>query len=185
MDNKTKILNVALTFFAKEGFHGTSTAKIAKEAHVSNGALFHHFKTKEELINKLYLMKKEEYKNYMVNNIDNLEPTKKTIKQLYELCTKWHLENKNSVSFFSMFSNSPYIDKLSKEEGSRNFDFLVNLIKSLITNETISNIHHELLVNTFYASVLAIYRFLLVYPENINENITLSFNMWWRSVVNI
>jgi AcrR family transcriptional regulator len=50
-EKKQQIMNAALKLFVENGFHGTSTAEIAKTAGVATGTLFHHFKTKQELIN--------------------------------------------------------------------------------------------------------------------------------------
>lgn len=47
---KEQILTVALSLFSKDGFDGTSTNKIAKEAGVSEGLIFRHFKNKEGLL---------------------------------------------------------------------------------------------------------------------------------------
>ena len=47
------ILNAALELFSKEGFHATSTSKIAQVADVSEGLVFRHFINKEGLLNVL------------------------------------------------------------------------------------------------------------------------------------
>ena len=49
-EKKQSILDASLKLFVENGFHGTSTAEIAKTAEVATGTLFHYFKTKEELI---------------------------------------------------------------------------------------------------------------------------------------
>ena len=64
MDKREQILLAALKLFTEFGFHGTPTSKIAVEAGVSNGTLFHYFKTKEALILALY--------DYVKKNSTNL-----------------------------------------------------------------------------------------------------------------
>jgi AcrR family transcriptional regulator len=54
MEKKEQILETALNLFIENGFDKTPTTRIALEAGVATGTLFHHFKTKEELINALY-----------------------------------------------------------------------------------------------------------------------------------
>lgn len=46
---RSLILRTAIKLFARHGFDRTSTAAIADEAGVSQGILFHYFKTKENL----------------------------------------------------------------------------------------------------------------------------------------
>lgn len=56
-DGKRKaILEAALRLFAERGVAGTPTAAISKAAGVAEGTLFRYFKTKDELINELYLV---------------------------------------------------------------------------------------------------------------------------------
>ena len=47
---KKKTLESAIKLFAKQGYNGTSTLQIAKEAGVSQATVFKYFKTKEDLL---------------------------------------------------------------------------------------------------------------------------------------
>ncbi|NRG98371.1 TetR/AcrR family transcriptional regulator [Streptococcus suis] len=47
---KRKTLLAAMTLFAKQGFHGTSTMQVAEVAKVSQATVFKYFKTKEDLL---------------------------------------------------------------------------------------------------------------------------------------
>lgn len=185
MDSKDKILNAALKLFIKEGFHGTSTSKIAKEAGVSNGTLFHHFKTKEYLISTLYIKTKEGYRDYLLEHMGPCKTSKNKIKQFWFSCAEWTLENSDSMTFFIMFSNSPYIDNLSKEEASRNFNFIFELIQQAIDEEILININPSLIVNFLLASVQAFANFVKDSPDKLEEYLDVAFRMFWRSVANI
>ena len=46
---RTQILEAAMVCFARRGYDGASTAEIAKAAGVSQGIIFHHFRTKDGL----------------------------------------------------------------------------------------------------------------------------------------
>ena len=48
-ERRLQILQVAIELFAKQGFSGTTTKKIAEEAGVSEAMVFRHFATKKEL----------------------------------------------------------------------------------------------------------------------------------------
>ena len=50
---KKKVLKTALKLFASNGFHATTTAKIAREAGVSEGTIYKYFSSKEDLLAKL------------------------------------------------------------------------------------------------------------------------------------
>ena len=50
---KWQILDIALSHFIQYGFHGTSTRKIAEEAGISSGLMFHYFPNKLALYEAL------------------------------------------------------------------------------------------------------------------------------------
>lgn len=49
-DKKERILAAALRLFAREGYDGTATSKVAREAGVSEGLIFRHFTNKQGLL---------------------------------------------------------------------------------------------------------------------------------------
>ena len=89
MSKVEKILEVATQLFIEYGFHATPTSKIAKEADVSNGTLFHHFRTKEELISKLYLSIKADMKTFLIEDLEKQKTTKQEIRHVWERWVKW------------------------------------------------------------------------------------------------
>lgn len=50
---RQQILQTALTLFVHQGYHGTKTWQISKEAGISEGLLFHYFPSKENLLEEL------------------------------------------------------------------------------------------------------------------------------------
>lgn len=108
---KKKTIAAAIKLFAKQGYHGTSTLQIAKEAGVSQATVFKYFKTKEDLLHsiivpvipKLFLnfLKRtqntsslEELINYVVEDrMAFLKENKDTIKIIYsEMLTNENLK---------------------------------------------------------------------------------------------
>lgn len=49
-DTRREILDAALELFAAEGFHGTGLREIARAVGVREGAIYHHFPSKEALL---------------------------------------------------------------------------------------------------------------------------------------
>lgn len=54
-DTRRRILDAALACFLEEGYEQTTIARIRERAGTSNGALFHHFASKEAIADALYL----------------------------------------------------------------------------------------------------------------------------------
>lgn len=184
MDKKEKILQAALQLFITIGFDGTSTSKILAEADVSNGTLFHYFKTKEELINKLFLKVKSDYREYILSNMKSSENTKGKIFEFWSTCLEYIFNNPESIAFYDMFSSSPYIDKLTIEEASRGFDFFDPMIIEGIANKSLTDAPVELISGYIYASINSFRYYTQNNPDQGDEYKELAFKMLWRSIAN-
>ncbi|HEY7934018.1 MAG TPA: TetR/AcrR family transcriptional regulator [Solirubrobacteraceae bacterium] len=54
-DTRERVLEAALASFLKDGYEQTTVARITERSGVSNGALFHHFPSKDAIAEALYL----------------------------------------------------------------------------------------------------------------------------------
>ncbi len=82
-EKQEKILQAALQLFAKEGYHATSTSKLAKAAGVSEGLIFRHFGNKEGLLQAILEVGTDKLKDVMVDIVmeaDAKEVIRKSIK---------------------------------------------------------------------------------------------------------
>ncbi|MGH1444157.1 MAG: TetR/AcrR family transcriptional regulator, partial [Exiguobacterium profundum] len=50
MDGKNKILDAARTVIIRSGVNGATVRAIAIEANMTTGAIYHHYKNKEDLL---------------------------------------------------------------------------------------------------------------------------------------
>ena len=54
-DTRRRILDAALACFLEDGYEQTAIARIRERSDTSNGALFHHFPSKEAIADSLYV----------------------------------------------------------------------------------------------------------------------------------
>lgn len=54
-DTRARILEAALACFLQDGYEQTTVARICERAGVSNGALFHHFSSKDAISDAIYV----------------------------------------------------------------------------------------------------------------------------------
>jgi TetR/AcrR family transcriptional regulator, fatty acid metabolism regulator protein len=55
VDKRRQILDAAVRVFARQGFHATRVSDIADEAGVAYGLVYHYFKSKDEVLNELFV----------------------------------------------------------------------------------------------------------------------------------
>ena len=54
-DKRQQILDAAVRVLARQSFHSTRVSDIADEAGVAYGLVYHYFKSKDEVLNELFI----------------------------------------------------------------------------------------------------------------------------------
>jgi AcrR family transcriptional regulator len=153
-DKQEAILNTALTLFVGRGFYGTPTSLISKEAGVATGTLFFYFRTKEELIDTLYLRVKAEAAEAMRQGLDEEETTKGKLRRIWYNAVEWGVENPEKMQFMEQFAHSPFVSSTAHEEGLSRFSFLQEYVLEGIREGVIRDFDPPLLF-CMMASTLA------------------------------
>ena len=64
-DNRRRILDAAVTCFARAGFHGTSMQEVCQEARMSPGGLYRYFTSKDAIIEAIAAEERERNARYL------------------------------------------------------------------------------------------------------------------------
>ncbi|MGL5664967.1 MAG: TetR/AcrR family transcriptional regulator, partial [Shewanella sp.] len=129
-DKRQAILETALRLFVDQGFHGTSTALIAKQAGVATGTLFHHFPTKEALMENLFLTIKQEFADALLLQVGAGQDLKHNAETLWQSAIDWSIKNPVKQLFFQQYSMSPQIAVHIREQAMNSIlGFIAQLIK--------------------------------------------------------
>lgn len=107
-DKKQAILDAALRLISENGFHGTAMSKVAKEAGVSAGIIYHYFKNKDELIVEIYRAIKKELVRVLTAPLDGSRPLSLQIRNICKVSFMYHLKNPLITTFMQQFMMSPY-----------------------------------------------------------------------------
>lgn len=138
-DKKEKILSASIQLFAKDGI-GVPTAKIAKEAGVSNGTLFNHFETKQGLIEALYLHIKAHMAETVLFRLQGTQSSKETSRQIWRGFVSWALKNPLMHRVLGLLQSSQLLSVDIIEAGEDLFEVAFNAIKDGIEEGTIINV---------------------------------------------
>jgi len=99
-EKQKKILHAALELFARDGFHTTSTSKVATHAGVSEGLIFRHFKNKEGLLEALLTEGEERARVLFADIVLETDP-KKVIRKTLDLVLNITADNED-IEFWKL-----------------------------------------------------------------------------------
>jgi AcrR family transcriptional regulator len=108
MTKKELLMLTARRLFSENGFYGTATARIAKEAGVSNGILFHYFPSKEFLVKALYNDVKDRIFDYSLGQVYKGAMLKESVYTLWLAAVEWYVEHPEEFFFVRQYETSPY-----------------------------------------------------------------------------
>ena len=110
---KDKILDCALALFNKQGTSAISTNHIAKDAGISPGNLYYHFKNKEEIILYIYRSMNHECQECMEHRklltLTNLEELNEYLTQLLDIQWKYLFLSRE---FPALIAQDPNLNEL-------------------------------------------------------------------------
>lgn len=160
LDKKQAILDSALTLFVQQGFNGTATAKIAQHAGVANGSIFHHFHSKQGVIDALYLDLKQQFSETLIHASQAGSNDDESFI-LWRCALRWFVDNPEKLQFFKLYCDSPDIsDQVHQQVIEQLFGFLYEMIeygkkcnqyKPLDTSYLVQLIQGSLFVSAEYA----------------------------------
>jgi len=88
---RTAIINAAQKLFGAPGFDETKIDDIAAKAGVAKGAIYHHFKNKNEIFEAVFEQVSAEIVENMIRDVepggDTLETLMHSMKRFFDLCT--------------------------------------------------------------------------------------------------
>ena len=117
-DKRTAILEATLRLISKNGFHGTAMSKVAKEAGVSAGIIYHYFDSKDDLMDELYRSTKRKFGQAAAANLDTSQPLKTQVRQILGNIIRYYIQRPLESAFLEQYTRSPYYSAEIEQEVS-------------------------------------------------------------------
>lgn len=103
---RTKLLSVSREHFFHNGYEGTHTNDILEDTGLSRGALYHHFKSKQDLFEAVFIDTSNESVAYAMRNST---PTDSPLEKLIAACTAWLRAVRRPASAVILLDQGPKV----------------------------------------------------------------------------
>lgn len=154
-EKKAAIFKATLQLITKHGFHGTPMSKVAKEADVAAGTIYHYFDGKEDLINQLYAELKQQMGTALMENVETNGSTKQQFFSFWLNLFNYFYHHADEFRFLEQYANSPYISQSVREENSRYYQPVIDFLARGIERGELRDINLDLLVSLVYGSIVS------------------------------
>jgi AcrR family transcriptional regulator len=154
MNKKALIYNATLELISKNGFLGTPMSKIAKEAGVSVGSIYHYFSGKEELINTLYLDIKKKFIDNIAMEINSNLPIVQNLQQLLENVFNYYFKNWKDLSYVEQYENSLLIDHKIHAKTAELLTPVLLLFEKASDERIVKHLRSEILMSLSFGATI-------------------------------
>lgn len=120
---RTQVLQAALKLFVTHGLHAVTISQIAAEAKVGIGTVYKHFKSKEDIIQQIWIWQKKQESGFVFKDYEATGNIRDQFDLLWERVIRYFIGHPLEFQFSYQFAASPLltreIDEIAME------DFLV------------------------------------------------------------
>ncbi len=159
-DKKVQIFRSTLKLINIHGFHGSPMSKIAKDADVAVGSIYHYFPSKEDLIIELYWYCKEILNKEVFSTVDNTLPYEAQFKMIWKNLIQYYTKNTDHFSFLEQFYGSPFYEGIRtnvfKQKTERNV--LVSFLQEGIKDKQLKDLNVRLLISAYLGVAISLVR---------------------------
>lgn len=169
-NKRTQIIQTALELFSKQGLQQTSMAQISQKSGVAVGTIYLNFKSKDELIEGIFLQIKKEYGMHTYLTKEELKlPFEEQFKLIGQKTYQFYTDYPNYFFFVQMSNFLPIISDKIRQKSETFYQQTIDIIISGITNNYIKEIHPILLYRMVYNSITALIQLKLSDKINVNN----------------
>lgn len=180
LTTKDKILKSALKLFAKQGIDKTSTQQITEDVGIASGTLFVHFKTKQELIDTLYIQIKKGMFAHVSQSLKEHQSVEESLKSASKGMIEYYLKNYSEFKFIELVETDPQVSKTAVEAGQKEYADFVKIVAEWQKQGVLKDIDLKLLGDFMWYFIIVLVKY---YKENkIKEVDKKHLDLLWDAV---
>jgi AcrR family transcriptional regulator len=182
-EKKNVIFETTLKLIARHGLHNTPMSMVSKESGISTGAIYHHFESKDVLINKLYLFVKQEMLEHIFQNVDSESDFKAQFYKIWSNYYHYLTENPEVLSFVEQCSITPIIKAPTRTKAETFVAPLIDFIATGIREQILIDNEIELILTVINGNVVALAKLYMSEILDVNMKIeTKSIEISWKGL---
>ena len=182
---KESILQSTLELVSEHGVHNTPMSKIADHAGVAVGTIYHHFNSKDEILNELYIMIKMEFGAQIDEALAREQSPKKAFYEVFRAIYYYYTENPLKYIFTEQVAFTPIISDKVKKEVQQYYESMFAFFEENIQNGTFRNVPLELMGQLCYGNIKTLIFMKLSDQHKVTDaTIEEAVNTSWIGIVN-
>jgi AcrR family transcriptional regulator len=182
-DKYQAILDAAIEVFSSRGFWNTPTSLISKTAGIADGTLFTYFKTKDDLINEVYLATKRELADKLLAGIEAHDTVKDKMRHIWDRYIEWGVEQPTKFKVMHQISESFELDDRVKAAGIEPFSEMERWATERIASGEFRDYPVDYLGALMNSQAITTIHFVSMQPDRLAEYQRIGFDILWNGII--
>jgi AcrR family transcriptional regulator len=157
-DKRDAILTAAVELFVERGYHGTAVPAIAERAGVAAGTIYHHFDSKEQLVNAVFELWKERIVRQVHEHFPAAASPREQFRAMWNQMAAFALANPQPYSFLEFHHHGSYLDADNKALDSGLKQFAAMVVRQAQASGVIRPVEPQLLMELVFGAFNGIMR---------------------------
>ena len=168
-----------------QGIQETPMSQISKESGIAIGTIYHHFKSKKEIINYIFLDINKDLGKVQMANVMETSAYKIQFFQIWNNLFAFYAHNEQKFKFLQNIEHLPIIDEEIRQEALKIKIPLNEFYKKGIQAEILKPMNLHILSETLHGNVVSLANLYHQKTIELNKTVLLqAIIMSWESVVN-
>lgn len=146
-----------LELVVEQGVHATPMSQLARESNVAIGTIYHHFKSKEEIIEEIYKMIFKDYGVVLMTSLPDGD-YKKQFETIWMNLYNYFITNPLAFKFSEWIGVPPIIGKEIVDEMKPYYQNVRDFFLKGIKEKELRDIHLRLILQISYGNVVSVVR---------------------------
>jgi AcrR family transcriptional regulator len=182
-NKRIAIYNAAMEIINRDGLAAASMSKIARAAGVSSSTLYVYFDNKEDMLNKLFLMAKQESSAATLKGLSVGMDIKTGVETYLRSLFVYMRDNPIRFSFHEQFYNSPKLSPGIREEGFKHYAPVYEQFELAVNEGVVKNYPARLVEAFVVAPIMSLAHAHHKGELDVNEEILKkAIDMVWNAI---
>jgi AcrR family transcriptional regulator len=182
MTKRDKILEFTTQLIAEEGVNGSPMSQIAKKAGIAVGTFYHHFKSKEEIINEIYISIKKNFGFILEKSKEKELGYKEEFEDVWLGVYNFFVNNPVQFKFLQQIDHCPIITNAVKEECEKYLYPIFEFYQKGIDNEDLIDMDVSLISSLTYSNIITTVDIQINRNEVSENNLKQAIDYSWRAI---
>lgn len=181
-EKRTALLEAAVRVIAERGLAGTPTSAISAAAGVAEGTLFTYFKTKDELVNALYLTLKEELAETLMQGFSPRAGVRRQFQYLWDNYVDWGVGNQEKKRVLDQLTHSTQVTAAARQQGTALFENMLQLVQDSIDAGVLKDFSVPFIASAMASLAEMTMGFIIQDPQGATGYRKSGFAIWWSGI---